>query len=309
MKSSNKTFAISIILISILVIGFTLYSFFINDYFNWNYYLATDKLGHFGDFIGGLLGTFLTVFATVYIYKTYISQKSELEEQRNLINHQQFETTFFNLLNTHREIKKDLKLKHLISLESFNPIDYSGISELNFDGVEVFSDIRSFHSFLFRRIVMRITPLNEFFDRNITTQSINNLLQSFNDFSEEEKNNATLQLSFIYEIVFNRYQSYISHYCRNIYQILKFIREKEFQDTEENKNERYKKYANIFQSQLNVDEQFLLFYNFIHFDDESKGIYSTINLVNHYQFLENLGRNNLLDINHNNNTFYQFDIK
>ncbi len=47
---------------------------------------------------------------------------------------------------------------------------------------------------------------------------------------------------------------------------------------------------NILQSQLNNDEQFLLFYNFIAFDDNDKKEFSTINLCNHYQFLENLGQ-------------------
>lgn len=87
------------------------------------YIFHTDKLGHFGDFIGGFLGTILTGVATYFVYKTYVSQKDELEKQkeelilnRQLIAQQQFESTFFNMLSVHRELKNSLILDESKSL-------------------------------------------------------------------------------------------------------------------------------------------------------------------------------------------------
>ena len=97
----------------------------------------------------------------------------------------------------------------------------------------------------------------------------------------------------------------MSHYFRNIYHILKFITENEIQNKLD-----YQKYADILQSQLNDDELFLLFYNFIVFEDESKKEFSTINICNNYHFLENLGHENLLNNDlHNNKKFYNVDVK
>lgn len=66
---------------------------------------ATESLsyGELGDFVGGLLGTIIAGIACFYVYKTYISQKEELEKTRRTAEKQQFETTFFNLIHIHKE--------------------------------------------------------------------------------------------------------------------------------------------------------------------------------------------------------------
>lgn len=63
--------------------------------------------GELGDFIGGVFGGFIgTIIAGIacyFVYKTYISQKEELEFTRQIVVKQQFETTFFNLIHIHKE--------------------------------------------------------------------------------------------------------------------------------------------------------------------------------------------------------------
>lgn len=80
-----------------------------------------DYLGALGDFLGGFLGSIFGIITIYLVYKTYVSQKEELEEQRKLLDAQQnelkltratqekqnFENTFFKLyedLNTARKV-------------------------------------------------------------------------------------------------------------------------------------------------------------------------------------------------------------
>ncbi len=289
-----------------------------------DYFLATDKLGHFGDFIGGFLGTFLTIIATVYVFKTYQSQKSELEEQRKLIQQQQFESTFFNMLNVHRELKnnlfvqerlfwftddqvKDINLTFVKDVKLFNEI----IREREKKGLRVFKSIRLDLCGLYSsdKINKQISFYNNFelLKDNIYTKSLANKLEIYNkkifflDDSQTILNNS-------FELIFEIYQDVISHYCRNVYHILKFLKINEDNKTLGKEKSVYRNYADIFQSQLNVDEQFLLFYNFIYFDKEiTNGSFGTVDLTNHYSFLENIGIDNLIEKEHE--LYYNFKIK
>ena len=312
-----------IVFTSILIIGLTTYAYWINDFLNPNYILGTDKLGDFGSFIGGLLGTIITLIATVYVYKTYVSQKEELKSQkqeltlqRQLITHQQFESTFFNMLNVHRELKNNLEVNVIsricrtnINRESMKPslkgqfYSPTTISEIeDFKGVNVFKFIRLDFENLYRCFKELSNETNSF-DSDLLNKEIFSTLFSRKSVLSSEIDT----IHVVYEQIFKNYKDLISHYCRNVYHILKFIRE-----TEKQNDISYRKYADIFQSQLNVDEQFLLFYNFIVFDyndNVDKDLHPK-NIVNYYEFLENLGHDNLLDSElHNYKKFYTFHIK
>ncbi len=248
--------------------------------------------GNFGSFVGGVFGTIIGFVTLFFVYITYTSQRKELKIQKELISQQQFESTFFNMLNVHRELKNSL----IYSTDDIDDTKLKGIETINTS----IKKIKTYYE--------RINLLKEGKKLHI------------NDFSDEyekkikdelDKNVTELKIiNLAYQHYFNNDQYLISHYCRNVYHILKYIRGNEENKTLGKDLKKYQNYADIFQSQLSVDEQFLLFYNFIHFNDETKGIYSTINLVNHYKFLENLGSNNLLNKDlHNNKKFYSFDIK
>lgn len=300
---------------------------FLNNLFNELYINSRttechEIYGYFGSYVGGVLGTIIGFITLFFVYITYTSQKKELILQRQLIAQQQFESTFFNMLNVHRELKNSLKLNKENNL--FN----GGLMYPNSDkiGVEVISkisnDFKKFYKsdFILKTLINEnnlnylITKiLNDEFDKN------DNLFKELEDpnnpeidkFDWDENNNSIeyqkKKINFFFKYLFKNYQNQISHYCRNVYHILKYIRENEENKTLGNDSKKYKNYANIFQSQLNVDEQFLLFYNFIQFNDKENGIYSTIKLVNHYKFLENIGIDNLIFKKHKE--FYDFVIK
>ncbi len=106
-----------LVLIIILIVGYytivylnNKFEFFCRNSQGSEYYQI---YGVFGDFVGGVLGTILTAITLVFVYLTYNSQKKEFELQRKIIAQQQFETTFFNLLNIHINLKKDFELNIL----------------------------------------------------------------------------------------------------------------------------------------------------------------------------------------------------
>lgn len=296
-----------------------------------------DKLGGWGGFIGGLVGTYLTLIATLYVFKTFHyqrkelkSQKTELKDQKEFTKNQQFETTFFNLINVHRELKNSLKL------ESNNEIFENGgwgHQHVTYSGIEVISKIVSDFLKLYNHSDVFIfgqandntfnDKISKILEEDFHERSIDDYFSDPTNIKPElaiilddgwnENNNSPeyhlIKINYLFKLLFKNYQNQISHYCRNVYHILKFIKENELRD---NKGEasriKFKQYANLFQSQLTVSEQILLFYNFIHFNDiDEKGEKSTISLVNYYKFLENIGIDNLIFKKHEE--FYNFKIK
>ncbi|CAN1557909.1 Putative phage abortive infection protein [Flavobacteriaceae bacterium] len=294
MKVKEKIIIVVISSISVVIVGLTWYAYWKIDFLNLTCFLETYKLGDFGDFIGGFLGTILTGIATFLVYRTYVTQKKELKVQRKLIAQQQFENTFFNMLNVHRELKKNLSYKEISISDDLiqNGKLYDGLSTINY--------INTMYTKNYKDLKHRNHSLPG-------TLQNSKLIQLEKDLSKYNEINEENILIVCFTDLFKNHQNQISHYCRNVYHILKYIRENEKNKTLGKDQKKYKNYASIFQSQLNVDEQFLLFYNFIHFNEKRKGIYSTINLVNHYTFLENIGIDNLLFKKHEE--FYDFVIE
>lgn len=324
---------IVLILLIIIFIIFTIYTLlYLNEKFE---FFCTNSQGSeyyqiygvFGDFVGGVIGTILTAITVIFVFLTYYLQKKELELQRKLIKQQQFESTFFNMLNVHRELKKNFQLNSLDFFFCYEDLDYLDVFEgigvfkkISDDYKKIYNDLEFLH-YNIDKISNRVFKNNlsdpQFlFDLNNDNSNPRPILLADTIESKWEENNNKIEthktkIQFTFELLFDNYQNILSHYCRNVYHILKFIRKTEEEDIyiKNNKTEYYRQYANIFQSQLNADEHFILFYNFIwHHDNHQKNeIYFPINIINKYQFLENIGIDNL--ILHNHKKQYEFPLK
>ncbi|MGB4497226.1 MAG: putative phage abortive infection protein [Methylococcaceae bacterium] len=66
-----------------------------------------DKWGVFGDFVGGTLNPLLSFFGFIALLYTVIIQRAALESNDKIQAKQQFESTFFALLNVQNQILKD----------------------------------------------------------------------------------------------------------------------------------------------------------------------------------------------------------
>jgi hypothetical protein len=102
------------IAISFLLIGVTIFVFFVFkakiDGFVISTNIKTDYLtsGQFGDFIGGVVGTFFGLTGTILIYLTFNEQAKE--NKRN-----GFESSFFEMIRLHRENINELRYRKFSS--------------------------------------------------------------------------------------------------------------------------------------------------------------------------------------------------
>ena len=301
MIKSDKVISRVIFWCSLIVIIITIFAYYDNDYLFKNreeYFFDTEKLGHFGDFIGGFLGTILTIAATILVYKTYISQKNELQLQRNLISQQQFETTFFNMLEIHRSIKENLSISVSQLITQPYILLNSDIGPLNTGHVIDFGNIKG--KMVFDKLIEDFSRLYRHFPANgwdykvdskideIITNGGYGLLDS-NNISENTRSRISQikTIKFKYDIFHAEHFKLIGDYLRNVYHILKFLSVKKKEFVANNINIDVKNYADIFQSQMSYMELALVFYNGFKFRKARK-------LIKEFNFIENVHQSNLL---------------
>lgn len=82
--------------------------FLIHQHYDANETLATDVVGQYGDFIGGVVGTLLSIVLLYYTFKSQIEEAAK-NTQVN-INHQ-FGETFYQLLSQYNSILNNLTVK------------------------------------------------------------------------------------------------------------------------------------------------------------------------------------------------------
>jgi hypothetical protein len=104
--------------------------------FNFHNQIISDdvtKWGVFGDFVGGTLNPFLSFLALIILLRTFSMQQNELELQREELSEtkkileiqtktqlkQQFDSTFFALLNVHNQVFQDLPNNSIDNTHSY----------------------------------------------------------------------------------------------------------------------------------------------------------------------------------------------
>ena len=209
---------------------------FLIEFFPW---WVTDNRGQFGDSFG-VVNTLFSGLAFAGVICAILLQKKELELQRKeledtraeikgqkeTLQKQNFESSFFQLLNMHGEIVNSI----VISQRSMS----RGISIGNIEYIE-YSGRKSF-GYLLRNLK---GSLKKAIDENRSKTEV------FNDTYEEE--------------FFSLSQPYIGHYFRHLYNVIKFVHEHEFFD--EKKIKEKKRYTNFVRAQLSSHELGVLFYN------------------------------------------------
>ncbi|AXX89385.1 hypothetical protein CKA55_12520 [Arcobacter suis] len=213
---------------------------------------VVEILGPFGDFFGGMLNPILTFCSFMALLMTIILQQKELKltreqveisvkelgetrkateisseallEQSKSLKTQNFENTFFNMINLHNNSLSNIKVEKenfkITPRETSNSFNY--IFEKRVEGREVINHI--FFNFL-------------------------KFQKEFAEFYSPKKT------SVIFEDFIGYFSFDINHYFRNIYQILKFI------DNSYISNKKI--YSNILRAQLSSTELGMLFFNSI----------------------------------------------
>lgn len=282
--------------------------------------IAIERHAQFGDFAGGILNPIFALLGLIALLWTLRVQidalktsKEELRltrkelaksskaqlEQSNSIKIQNFENTFFNMLNLHKEIianlslikkKKDWKSKH----ENWRNVpskfreQFGNIAES--EKVYLYTvqdktlDIEEDNNYHDKKALSKLFEiLNIYLNDNVTDSD--EVLKCYNSFYEE-------------------HNEIIGHYFRNIYQILKFIN-KTKNNNLNTLDEKF--YTNILRAQLSNAELGLLFLNAL--SDYGKD--KLLPLLIEYEFLEPLPKSIfknknikfILEIDFNKNIF------
>lgn len=229
--------------------------------------------GTFGDFIGGTLNPVFAFLSLLALLTTIRLQNKELKasrqelsmtrdelsrsadaqkEQSNSIKIQNFENTFFNMLNLHNENINNI---HLEKIEIYSPSKGKYVPSLYKVG-----DIS----------LNRLRAKNTLNKKN----ALSKLLKIFLEYNTVDKDR---KIEDSYYLFHKEYENIISHYFGQIYQVLKFIKES---SPEKSK----KRYIEIFRAQFSVDERELLFYHCL--SEYGKKKFKP--LIEEFEFLEHL---------------------
>lgn len=146
---------------------------------------SSGDFGVFGDYIGGTVGTVVGIISIFLLYETYTSQVKFARKQDAAAKFQQFETTFFNLLEQQQMLREQLG---------------GVIGDNNFQGLSYLKRLREDLSDALSCLNYRmdeITIDNKVLLKNVVNQ---------------------LYLDFFLPNV-----SHLGHYFRHIYHILKYV--------------------------------------------------------------------------------------
>lgn len=230
---------------------------------------ASDALaarGQFGDKFGAINAlfagcAFAGIIFTIFLQSREIRQtKSMLEEQLTGANKNRFDGTFFELVRLHSDITAKLAdLQHngrhafkafherLISSDADFPA-FCALNKFTREEIRVIRDARSIpDEFKSRLQAADISNLETALERG--TACCDNYLDDTPALHEEKVRKA-------YTLAAEHHIDNYSHYFRNLYHALRFIKESELIG-----NAEKQRYAKILRSQLSEPELVGLFYN------------------------------------------------
>lgn len=241
-------------------------------------YFFTDNTNGFGlnllgDFLAGSVASLWSLAGLFFIYVAFLGQKQQLVHQQMEIMYSQLEVRYTRL-ELEGQKKEMIEQNKTLRQQRFentffqllrnhqdivNGIDVrqrtSGVSHITSQGRDCF---KYFY-----------TILKGMVDND---KSLNHTLAKYME-------------------LYNKHQSDLGHYFRNMYHILKFVENA----TEIEKTEKFK-YTNLLRALLSSYELTLLFYNGL-------GEYGKENfkpLIERYSFLKNIDSHLLIDANHKN---------
>lgn len=238
--------------IAVLIISLVI---FVVQYFSLGSIIDSKVASELGGYISGFVGVFWTGAGAILVYATF-------QEQKKLLVSQQFESSFFKMLDTYNSLLNSLKVdktRNKSTEEIKNGKAYISWvwSEIT-NGVE---DI-SFWKELFesnspiKEIVKLTKDFEEFNKLGIPTDIEDYLkCQRRNEFDVLKITDKSDEFYFAqFEYFFNKNKSTLDPYCRFISNILKYVEE-------ENSDEKAAyKYLKILWSQMTEEEIVILFY-------------------------------------------------
>lgn len=295
---------ISFIILLFYIIGIIYFSI-LKPFNDWSFRLNPELFSQYGNFIGGLFGSLLSLITIAFLYISITDQR-----ERNKL--ESFENTFFNLLKSQQEITNSLnayfphlnenfyqqykqvsgKEFFLYSIAEIKKI-HKSINQIKYSGRYDESDLEIYNHQIEELYDNQSIP-NELkneeaksIKQGINIQYVNKRYEIskdlFNKIVNEDDFN---KIKDIYKLYFNKYRYAIGHYFRHLYHIILFVKEHGFDEKQS------KKYIDFIQAQMSSFELTLLYYNLLLFPKMKE-------LVIEFDFLDNLFESELIDPKHN----------
>lgn len=256
--------------------------------------INSERIGTFGDFIGGFFGTLLSLVAALLVYVTYRSQARELEISRRMLSIQQFENNFFQLLSIQERIKNTTSTETRLSITWYQEFPINQSREVT--GVQFFSHAAQD---LVRFYQLDDTLLSPRIESRVISELAGRPAKCTTSKEEPEQ-----RIKDVYRDFYQVYEDEIAHYMRNLYHILKYI--DRLGDLVPNLegdslNNQKKLYSDMAQAQLSASEMIIIFYNGICFPKMKE-------LIEKFNLLENLRPHSLADMEKHKD-LYSFELK
>ncbi len=266
-----KALAITSAILGLIALSITVFLLFIDGKVSFLTPLNLEEASKVGDFVGGFVGIFWSISGILLLFITLRLQSDEFRETQKAITKQQFETTFFNMLNM------------LISIRSQIKLNNKGQTGQNIDSHEFITYALN----QLKKICEENMVENENFTKEI--EEIERKIDNIEQVSQLELSTLKGALNQIYLQFYTEYHSELGHYFRYIYNLIKFT----INNRKPNLDEKI--YLDLIQAQLSNDEMALLFYNCL----SDKGVNQQkrpqfFMWLEEYSFLENLDEKSLL---------------
>lgn len=325
--------------IGLLVWGVFLY--FIDETYTIGGKLTPEEMaqtGQVGDFIGGVIGS-VWALAGVFLYFSALklqqqelkSQREEMATSQKLLDQQMFEGTFFNLLKAQENIRNSIHAyfywinidnysrieevkgeKHGVNFFAFakSELDRLHYFILHYDsqyctleslqaGLDCFNRSREFNVNTYFYDIHELDELKLWTGLQYLSIRYSIDVDYFN--KKRRKEDVTKKVTYIYWLLYSRYEFCLSHYCRHFYNLVKFLDDYNnkllsgIEDNEQDKRleieHKISNYLSFIQSSTSSSELVVLYYNMLLFPKASA-------LYAKYNVFENLNKENLLHESH-----------
>lgn len=297
-KNSHFIIAISILLL-VPVVMYTLWYFIDTKIvFDENTKNELEMQGSFGDQFG-MINALFSGLAFSGIIFTLLLQRKDLKETKESMAHERFSNTFFQLLNLHIEITKNLSFR-----------SHSGTSSIEAFLEQMKNNSTDFHLFcalqkIDRENVRKIKTEKKIPDDiipNLSNADISNIeaallenIDGFENYLDTDKKMHKDKIDKAYSNTVAECIDNFSHYLRNLYHMLKFVDE-----TNLIKDHEKETYVKFIRSQLSDKELIFIFYNCLmkynvkNMPETELGYPKMRDLVNKYRLLHNMNKINII---------------
>lgn len=270
-----------------------------------------DKFGFVNSLFSGL-ALAVIIFSIMLQQKELSLQRKELNDTRKEFADQNFQTTFFNLLQTQQQITNEIfgTIWDLKSYDKEYKKEFNGRKFFNYSKYELERILNSLSNNVFIKYNPFIEydeysrPSSDDEESELTRKqriAYTNFYYAIDETLWIKGKDMTSQkkAKLAYAIFFNKFGYVVGHYFRHFYHILKFLRNLEIQQLSKAKSNekktkielKFRQYADFVQAQMTIPEMFLLHYNCLSFPKLKA-------LVLHYQLLENFNEEDLIKPEH-----------